>query len=264
MSAARVHVLMYHSIAPDPGPTSISASTFSMQMDGLEACGYEPITVSEFVDWRETGAELPERPVLITFDDGFVDFADTAFPILQAKKWRAVVFLPTARMGGAERWALAPSPPRPLMDWAQVIELASAGIEFGGHSLTHADLTRLSDEALQDEVRTCGEEIAQRLGHPTLSFAPPYGRSNDAVQAEIAQHYSVSFGVRLGRADGVCDILDVPRLEMHYFREAKRWRSFLRGHSETYFMARQALRSVREAVSRGPDLTPPPELHGPA
>ncbi len=263
-AAARVHVLMYHSIAGASGPTSTPASTFRMQMDVLEACGYQPITVSQFVDWREADGELPERPVLITFDDGFADFADSAFPVLHERKWPAVVFLPTRRMGGAEHWALAPSPPRPLMDWRQVGELAAEGIEFGGHSLTHADLTRLSGDRLEDEVRRCGEDIAEHLGHPTLSFAPPYGRSNEAVREEIAQHYRVSFGVRLGRADGVCDILDVPRLEMHYFRQAPRWRSFLQGHSESWFLARQTLRSVRGMVSKGPDLRPPPEPNGQA
>ena len=263
-TAARVHVLMYHSIAPGGGPTSISPSTFRMQMDALEACGYQAITVEDFIDWREADGQLPEHPVLITFDDGFADFAEAAFPILQEKKWPALVFLPTLRRGGSERWALAQNPPRPLMDWPKVKELAAAGVEFGGHSLTHVDLTRLSGEALADEVRGCGEEIASHLGHPTVSFAPPYGRTNTEVQTEIAQHYRASFGVRLGRADGVCDILDVPRLEMHYFRDGKRWRSFLRGHSESYFLARQALRAVRETVVRRPVLTPPADLHEPA
>jgi len=182
------------------------------------------------------------------------DFATTAFPILRDHGYSAIVFVPTGKLGGREDWRGANVPPRPLMSWTTVGELAQAGIEFGGHGVSHLDLTRLTVEERRDEIERCARELADRIGRPAKGFAAPYGRVNRAVLTEVARTFDVAFGTRLDRARPTCNLFDVPRVEMYYFRRPRQWSAFLRG-DPTYFLARRTLRAVRTAgagiLSRG-------------
>ena len=239
----RVLVLTYHSIAAAPGPTSIAAETFRMQLDELDRLGYRSLTVADFVAWRSAPAAAGGRKVLLTFDDGFADFAAAAHPLLREHGRSALVFLPTGRIGGSEDWAGAPQPGRRLLDWGAVRELAGAGIEFGAHGVTHADLTDLPVAARRAEIAACGRALAAELGVPTRCFAAPYGRVDRGVVADIAACYELSFGTRFGHARRDDPRCELPRIEMHYFRERRRWRDFLAGR-HGYFHFRRALRGA--------------------
>jgi peptidoglycan/xylan/chitin deacetylase (PgdA/CDA1 family) len=242
-----VLVLTYHSVADAEGPTSIAPDTFAMQMRGLAECGYTALTLDQFIDWRRDPAPSPGRRVLISFDDGFADFATTAAPILQRHGFPSLMFLPVHRVGEHEDWI--GDARRPLMGWDEVKALASDGVAFGSHTLTHPNLTRLSPADRLREIRLSGRLLAEALGRPTRSFAAPYGRVNKDVLADVAETYEAAFGVRLGIAAHDCLVMDVPRIEMHYFREEPRWRAFLEG-KRGYFQTRKALRDVRETANR--------------
>lgn len=248
MSDAGVNILTYHSISDAPGPTSIPSDIFRAQMDALDQCGYSVISLAEFVDWHGGKKEINPRSAVITFDDGFADFADLAAPIIQSKGWSAITFLPTGCIGGHDSWEGEGVPLRPLMSWQQITDLAEAGIEFGSHTVNHVDLTTLKSEQLQKELSASREQIAERLGKPTRFFAPPYGRSNTLVRSEIEKYYSASVGVRLQRATPRSDLFDLPRIEMHYFRDLRRWRAYLEGRGEGYFALRRGMRRLRELV----------------
>ncbi len=238
-------VLTYHSISDAGGPTSIPPAVFAMQMDALAEAGYRSQTLSEFVLWHEgQGDAGEERRVLITFDDAFADFADVAVPVLQHHGFSALVFVPTRRLGHPEAWDGANQPARPLMDWETVRRLADEGMEFGGHSRTHADLTLLDPAAREDEVAGCAADLSEQLGKPVEGFAAPYGRVSPAVLEVIRQHYRVAFGTRLAIVRRDDDSADLPRIEMHYFRDRRIWSGFLEGR-RGYFRMRQGLRSLR-------------------
>ena len=246
-----VDLLMYHSISEAPGPTSIPPSLFRQQLDTLAACGYQAVSLADFAAWHGNRGELPSRPVVITFDDGFADFAEEAYPALAKHGWSATVFLPSGKLGGREDWDGADPVPRALMSWDQVDDLTKKGIDFGSHSMSHADLTALTPDALEEELGRSRDQIGQQLGQAPVSFAPPYGRSNAAVRSAIARYYGVSVGTRLARADRSSDLYDLPRIEMHYFRDAGRWRAYLEGRGEGYFLARRVLRRVRQLAAFG-------------
>ena len=241
-----VNVLMYHSISDAQGPTNIDLATFRGQIDALAARGYEPVRLCDLAAWHEGSANLPARAAVITFDDGFADFAKHAAPILLARGWSATVFLPSGRLGSLEDWHGVDEPARPLMTWAQVEDLAARGIDFGGHSVSHADLTKLGPADLEREIRQSSTDIERHLGQAPVSFAPPYGHSNDAVRAAVGKWFRVSVGTRLQRATRDCDLLDLPRIEMHYFRDLARWDAYLDGRAEFYFESRRALRRLRQ------------------
>ncbi len=245
-----VDILMYHSISEGAGPTCIAPAVFAAQMEALAEAGADVVSLDAAADWRAGRSDLPARPVVITFDDGFCDFAEAAFPILQKHGFGATVYLPTACMGGPENWPGANDPPRPLMSWQTVRELADEGVEFGGHSLTHADLMSLHGQALEDQVRRPADVIAEHTGKRPAHFAPPYGRANAETLAVICRHWRTSCGTRFARATAASNPHDLPRLEMFYYTDLKWWRAHLSGFGAPYMMARQGLRAVREAVSK--------------
>jgi peptidoglycan/xylan/chitin deacetylase (PgdA/CDA1 family) len=240
---------MYHSISGASGPTSIPLETFRGQIETLAACKYQSISLGTFKDWQAGKIHTPARSVVITFDDGFADFADSAFRILKDHAYTATVFLPSGKMGGVEDWDGNASLGRQLMSWSQVGALAKENIQFGGHSVNHRDLTQLSEVELEHEVRQCRDEIGEKLGSAPVAFAPPYGRAGARERQAIQKAFSLSVGTRLDRADRDCDCYDVPRIEMHYFRDLNRWRAYLEGQADWYLTTRRIIRGAKRLVT---------------
>ena len=240
-----VAVLMYHSISETDGPGSIHPEVFAAQMEHLEATGYAVLPLERVGSWLKEGTELPERTAVLTFDDGLANFYFQAAPVLYSRGWPATVFLPTGYVGGEARWAGAEPTQRDLMTWDQVSELANRGFDFGSHSVSHADLTTLDAGDLRRELYESLEDIKRKLGRKPDCFAPPYGRVNDRVLIEIRRCYGLSVGARLRTVGTDSDAYDIPRIEMHYYRDPRRWRDFLEGRGAGYFMLRRALRTGR-------------------
>lgn len=242
-------ILTYHSISNEPGPTSIEPGVFRAQVEALAEMEVGVVGLDQVARWMAGDFELPRPAVAITFDDAFRDFADAAFPVLERHGFSACVFAPTAIVGGSENWVGANRPSRALMGWDDIRALSRKGVEFGSHTRRHRDLTTLDEAELEDELAGSRRDLEDALGRPAPHFAPPYGRSNAAVRAAIARHYSMSVGVRLDRATRDSPIHDLPRVEMHYYRDTRRWRAFLEGRGSLYFQARRAARGLREAAT---------------
>jgi peptidoglycan/xylan/chitin deacetylase (PgdA/CDA1 family) len=242
-----VLVLTYHSISEAAGPTSIPPAVFATQMQVLADLGRRSLRLNEFIDWHQGSNGEEDDGVLITFDDAFHDFAQVAAPILQRHGFSALVFVPTRRLGSPEGWHGANDPARPLMDWSTVRALAEDGIEFGGHSRTHADLIKLPPRECEEEVAGCAEDLSAQIGKPVEAFAAPYGRVSPDVLAVIGRHYRIAFGTRLAEAERGQDRFEVPRIDMHYFRDGGHWAGLLEGR-RNYLRVRQALRAVRSRV----------------
>lgn len=248
VNAASVNILMYHSISNADGPTAIAPDTFKMQMNALDAAGTAIVSLADVKRWHTGELALPEDAVAITFDDAFLDFATHAFPELFKRRWPATLFLPTRKLGHTEDWDSQPSH-RKLLDWPLIRELANAGIDLGGHSATHANLTKLSAADLVDEVYLCKEDILDNTGIDATSFAQPFGYSNKRVRDVIAQHFDIAVGTAFSKAKPKHNLFELPRIEMHYFRDPETWRAFLQGTTR-YYKTRQSLRTLRRLVTR--------------
>ena len=247
--AAIVDILMYHSISDRGGPTSILPAVFADQMAALAEAGVPVIRLDDLVAARQGGTALPPHSVILTFDDGFCDFAETAFPVLQLHGFAAMVYLPTAHIGRHEAWRGANDPARALMSWATVRDLAAEGVDFGSHTVTHPDLCSLSEAVVLAELTHARSVLEDKLGQRIDHFAPPYGRTDKTVRAAIAQHYRSSVGTKLGRMRRGSDLHDLPRLEMFYFTDPAHWRRHLRNQGEPYLALRRGLRGLRSLVS---------------
>ncbi|HQU69308.1 MAG TPA: polysaccharide deacetylase family protein [Albidovulum sp.] len=248
MTGSVTDILMYHSISGHGGATAIAPGVFAAQMRAIAEAGAPVITLDDYCAAKAGGPALPARSVIITFDDGFQDFADVAWPVMRDLGFRPIVYLPTNYIGGHEGWRGIPSPPRKLMGWDTIRGLQDEGVIFGGHTESHPDLDALAPDAVEAELTRSRDRITAELGTAPRHFAPPYGIANQAVRARIAQHYSTSVGTRLGSASAADDRHDLPRLEMFYFTDPARWRAHLAGRGAVYLALRRTLRTVRGSV----------------
>lgn len=245
-----VDILMYHSISKRGGATSIAPAVFAGQMAAIVEAGVPVITLDDLLAAREGQARLAPHSVILTFDDGFQDFADAAWPVMAKHGFRPIVYLPTAFVGRAEGWRGIAAPPRALMGWGTIRALAKEGVTFGSHTVNHADLESLPADALEAELVRSRSEIEDRLGGQVRHFAPPYGIAGPQVRARIAESYHSSVGTRLGQAGPDADPFDLPRLEMFYFTDRARWRAHLAGRGAAYLVARRGLRAVKAVAMK--------------
>jgi glycosyltransferase involved in cell wall biosynthesis/peptidoglycan/xylan/chitin deacetylase (PgdA/CDA1 family) len=206
----RLPVLMYHHVGPArPGISSewsISAAQFEQHIRLIKRVGYEPILPSDWLNWLREGVPLPKNPVLITFDDAYADIADFALPILRQYGMRAAVYVVTGRVGGTNTWDESQgSGSLHLMSAEQIRQWADQGVEFGAHSRTHADLTKLSPEESEAEVAGSRIDLEAIVAAPILSFAYPFGEQSDSVRAIVGHSFDLAFGSEEGLNYLRCD-----------------------------------------------------------
>lgn len=243
-----VDILMYHSVSDQGGATSIPLPVFQAQMQAITTAGIKVISLDDFLAAQRGVLSLPERSVILTFDDGYLDFLQDAWPVIRAQGWPVIVYLPTQFIGDREIWQGHATPPRPLMSWEQIKKLAEQGVTFGAHSHSHPDLSTLEPQDLLSELTISRDEIEHHTGLAPAHFAPPYGYGNAAVQTAIKSLYKTSCGTRLASARPTDDAFDLPRIEMFYFQNTTRWRQHLAGLGAPYLAIRKTLRAVRTGL----------------
>jgi len=189
----RVPILMYHSISQTQNakfrPFTVPPITFAAQMQYLTIAGYTPITVTQFVQAMTTPEQtLPERPVILTFDDGFADFFLNAFPILQQHQFTATLYVATAFIEGTSHWLRREGEGmRPMISKNALRHVHNYGIECGGHTHSHPQLDTLTPEKAQHEIVHCKDVLEQLLGRRISSFAYPFGYTTPTVQSLVRE-----------------------------------------------------------------------------
>lgn len=196
-----VPILMYHSIATAPNDAtralSVAPEAFAEQMALLGDRGFTPVNTAQLADSWRSGVALPARPVLVTFDDGYVGVHRHGLPVLAKHGFASTLFVSTGWLKGAYDTGGGLDT---MLDWDQVRKLAGEQVEIGGHSHTHPQMDQLPDDALWFELLRCKEIIADELGTRPVSFAYPYGYSSRRVrrtvrEAGFAQSLAVGNGL---------------------------------------------------------------------
>ncbi|MGX1881886.1 polysaccharide deacetylase family protein [Streptomyces sp. NPDC055287] len=179
---------MYHAVGHRPAKAayglSVSPEAFAEQMELLGERGFTPLTTAQLGSAWRGGGTLPERPVLITFDDGYEGVHRHALPALAKHGFAATVFVSTGWLRGPYDVGDALDT---MLDWDQVRELTAAGTEIGGHSHTHPQMDQLTDRELWFETRRCREILTEELGTRPVSFAYPYGYSSRRVRRTVRE-----------------------------------------------------------------------------
>lgn len=186
-----VPILTYHTIAPYTGRESANQKRFKVdpkildkQFTYLRDHDYTVIPITDVVDALQQGTELPEKAVVLTFDDGDDTQYQNALPLLKQYNYPATFFIYTIVLGKKH-----------FMTWDQVRELDAQGMTIGGHTKNHAYVTKITDDAvLQDEIAGGKKLIEEKLGHAISVFAYPFYQTNERAQQFVEKAgYSAGF-----------------------------------------------------------------------
>jgi len=187
-----VPVLYYHSVMLEKGnEVRMPPVQLEAQMTYMRDRGYESVTLDQLYQAFYKGGVLPAKPFIITFDDGYVDNYEVAFPILKKHGFTATVFMVSSYINGEG-----------FLSWTQLKELLANGWEIEGHTVNHPYLTQRDKATLLNELKSSKELMEKELGQPVSYFAYPYGDLNgDVVQAVKDTGYLMAFTTDRGWAD---------------------------------------------------------------
>jgi peptidoglycan/xylan/chitin deacetylase (PgdA/CDA1 family) len=281
-------VLMYHNICDDPEPglspyyqTNTSPAVFRQHMQFLADHGYKTITVTDLVAALNTrshslsapggegqGEVVPDRRVVLTFDDAFQSVYTEAFPVLQQHGFTASVFLPTAFIGdtrrqfrpaSGSRLSTLNSQPSTTLDcltWSEVAEMRRHGIEFGSHTVNHPELVKLSWLEIKSELVNSRNEIEQRLGEPATTFCYPFAfpQANHSFTQTlrallVETGYSSCLTTRLGCVQPGDDPFSIKRLPANSLDDPAFLAAKLSGHYDWLAKPQSAVKRAKSFIS---------------
>jgi len=184
----RVPILMYHYVSNPPDPSdavrvdlSVPPDRFAEHLAYLRAAGYEAITLRDLMLALQAGAFLPERPIILTFDDGYRDAYTEAFPALQRAGFVGTFFLITQPIDAKNSAYLT---------WDQVVEMHAAGMDMEAHGYTHMDLRGRDADYLVWQMLGPKEAIEERTGDTVRFFCYPSGSYDElAIRVLHSAHY---------------------------------------------------------------------------
>lgn len=219
-----VIVLHYHAINDRTGKEeeiAVRPDDFAWHMNYLKKAGYYVIPLQQAVEYLAKGSKLPPKAVTISFDDGYMDNYEKAFPILKKHNYPATVFVATGEIGGVNRWDLDKGfAELRLMDWEQIFTLEDKGVAVMPHTVHHADLTKVSAARRTEEITQAKEVLENRLGRETPYFSYPDSGVNDEVVAEVKRAgfeaaFTSSFGTNVCKKMDLYRIRRMPVKEIH-------------------------------------------------
>lgn len=213
-------IVFYHKIDyPSPDARLRGAYTppprFAKQMAFLKKQGTVFYTAAELIKYLREHGSFPPNGLAVTFDDGWRDNYENAFPVLQRYGIKATIFLVSSCIGEVSTKAVADGEgARAHLTRAQVLEMSEHGIEFGSHSVNHRLLHQLSLPEVKFEVEESQRQIADLLGKPCQTFAYPAGFLTEEVQRIVAQAgYLAAFSTIYGPTDAL-DLYALNRVEI--------------------------------------------------
>jgi peptidoglycan/xylan/chitin deacetylase (PgdA/CDA1 family) len=244
----RLPILLYHrvdrslsTLSPITQRLTVDPRDFAAQMSWVKRHGFHALTQPQLFAGLEEGTPLPCRPLLVTFDDGYLDVLNNAAPVLRRLGMPATMYVITDR---------PPLRNSGFLSWRGVVELERQGFDIGSHTVTHRLLTTLSDQEVVDELVRSREELARHLGHPVQWLAYPHG-AVDARVVKLARRAGYVLGVTSspGIVQDARDPLELHRFEILDSTGVRGLAAILRPAG----VSCPARSSLIENVSRHPD-----------
>jgi peptidoglycan/xylan/chitin deacetylase (PgdA/CDA1 family) len=184
--------IFYHKIDKLPSDARIRggytpAKRFAKQMAFLKKQGFVFYTASEMIEHLRQKGSYPSRGLAITFDDGWKDNYQNAFPILRELEIKATIFLISSCVGQVSMKAQSEGESgRPHLSLEEIQEMSRYGIEFGSHTVNHKLLHQVSPSEVNEEVVESKKAIEGFLNRPCKVFAYPGGHFNEEARAAVA------------------------------------------------------------------------------
>lgn len=223
--SGRIPILMYHSVADEDESAlqpyywiAITPALFLQQMTWLHDQGYRTVNLASAMEQLQANGSSPGKTVVITFDDGYRNFCQHAWPALERFGFTATMFLPTAAIGDQPQIFNK----RECMTWGEVRELQRRGIYFGSHTVTHPQLHDLKPDRIREEIVQSRRSIEDKIGCAVDTFAYPYAfpQTDEPFKdtlRKILEESGYRYGVctQIGRATAASDPLFLERLPVN-------------------------------------------------
>ncbi|MCL5779504.1 MAG: polysaccharide deacetylase family protein [Firmicutes bacterium] len=223
-----IPILMYHKVNPDPSTGGLGLRVppdkFEWQMKYLRKNGYETVSLEDVVDHFEKGKHLPDKPIVITFDDGYKDNYRFAYPIMKKYGYTGTIFVVSKAIGNTNFFDVEKKlqPENKIMDWHEIRELAEAGFTIGAHTVDHPHLAEVPPEVARHQIEESKRALEHGLKKPVEFFAYPYGSYNDTVADLVKQAgYRAAVTTELGLAKADSNPFKLRRIRVtgHYSNE---------------------------------------------
>lgn len=220
-SMQRFVILMYHMISEPKTAAEIKYACppkqFEQHLQMLLSSGFKPISINAIEDYYLHQTPLPDKAFLISFDDGFEDNYSNAFSILQRYKIPAVIYLATGSIGKTNQWmSKLTFSERKMLTWAQIKDMASQGIDFGSHTVSHPKLSELNDNSVSKELVESKQLIEDQLSMECSHFAYPYGLLTEKTRYLVQQTgFKTACSTRSGFNNAERDPLVLHRIEVY-------------------------------------------------
>ncbi|GAB4505424.1 MAG: hypothetical protein Fur0043_24190 [Anaerolineales bacterium] len=238
--AVIVPILLYHRIAVSPIDSQyyVPPEKFEAQMKLLRDWEYTVIPIELLVKAIKEGAELPPRPIIITFDDGDLSVYTTAFPIMQKYGLTGVVYIVGNYMNTDG-----------YLSAEQIKELAAAGWEVGSHSRSHRELPKLPPEVQREEIVQARIDLQEATGSPVTTFAYPFGLMNNAVGSYVHfAGYIAAMGLGFTSDQGKSNLYWLQRRDVKGQYDIKQFAAFLPWQGDPVFLPADAPTSTATAT----------------
>lgn len=193
---------------------TVKKERFRQQLKLIDSLNFTPITFMDYQLYLEDQLTLPEKPIILTFDEGHLDTYEVALPILREFGMKAVIYVIGNR---SQRYALwnqnHENDECPLMTNEQILRAREDGFEIGAHSMNHTKFTNLGKEELHEEVVGSKKSLEALLDETILSFAYPYGLHDQRAYTIVRNSgFKFACGVQTGPPGFGDDIFDIRRL----------------------------------------------------
>jgi peptidoglycan/xylan/chitin deacetylase (PgdA/CDA1 family) len=248
----RVPILMYHEIAESHETHSrlaVSPANFAAQLGYLRSAGFTALTAAELSARLATDTgPLPDRPVVLTFDDGYADFHSRAMPLLDQHGFTATLFVTTGWEQDAD---MRNSAPGRMLNRTQLTEAAAAGIELGAHTRSHPQLDLMPEPLVRDELRTSKRWLEDEIGLAVPGLAYPFGYSSERVRQQAREAgYRYAHAVGNRTASSSADPFAVPRLTVRRATTLAEFRRLADGQATLRLREDRALTRAWSVVRR--------------
>ncbi len=204
---SRVPVIMYHDVKKKKDVSyDVPPKKFRAQMESIKEAGFTPISMDQLYAHLTENKSLPPKPILLTFDDGYLGNYEEAYPILKEFKYPAVFFIVPAYVGVKTS--------KDHITWDQLKQVVKDGlVTVEAHTVTHpVDLTKLEDAQLHRELFESKAILEKKLGITVNYFAYPTGNRDERVVALAKEAgYRMAFTMGEGYAGESTDILQLNR-----------------------------------------------------
>ncbi len=223
---ALVPILMYHYISDLPADAddirvdlTVTPAAFEAQLAYLQAQGYASITLDDLALYLKAGRALPPKPIIITFDDGYLDNYLYAFPLLRQYKFSGTFFVVTQFLDEGRSG---------YMSWEQAQLMQANGMDIESHSVSHEELRGQSVEFLTQQIASSRQAIEAHLHKPVHFLCYPFGHYDErAIEVLRSAGYWGAVTTAFGAQHSSAGLFELPRVRIHGAQDLDKFKTTL-------------------------------------